>query len=54
MGSGLLLIPCLLILTKYRGLSGLQVAQPLSFVLSVIPALYFSIRYFKELPLQDG
>lgn len=54
MRSGLLLIPCLLILTKYRGLSGLQEAQPLSFVLSVIPALYFSIRYFKELPLQDG
>lgn len=54
MRSGLLLIPCLLILTKYRGLSGLQEAQPLSFVLSIIPALYFSIRYFKGLPEQDS
>ena len=52
--SGLLLIPRLLILTKYRGLKGLQEAQPLTFILSIFPTIYFSTRYFKELPKVDS
>lgn len=54
MRSGLILIPCIILLTKFRGLKGLQEAQPLSFVLAVIPSVFFGRLYFKKLPKNDG
>lgn len=43
--SGFIFIPALILLAKYRGIAGIQEAQPVSFVLSVIPT-YFIIRNF--------
>ncbi|WP_026507138.1 MATE family efflux transporter [Butyrivibrio sp. MC2013] len=51
--SGLLLIPLLLILSRLRGLSGIQEAQPLSVVLSFPVTLVFMALYFKKLPSED-
>lgn len=50
MRSGLCFIPTLIILAKLRGLAGIQEAQPLAFVLSAIPSLFFMIWFFKNLP----
>ncbi len=47
--GGLFFIPALLILSHYRGLSGIQEAQPLAFVLAVIPAVIMAPLYFKKL-----
>ena len=47
--SGLFFIPALLILPKLRGFAGIQEAQPLAMVLSLIPAAYFANKLFKEL-----
>ena len=51
--SGLFFIPALIILANVRGLAGIQEAQPVAMVLSVIPALYCARRFFKNLP-EDG
>lgn len=53
MKSGILFIPALLILSKVRGLSGIQEAQPLAFVLATIPTAIYAIDYFKKLPKED-
>ncbi len=53
MKSGLILIPALLILSRLRGLNGIQEAQPLSLVLSVIPAVIFAKAFFDQLPGED-
>lgn len=53
MRGGILFIPSLLILTRVRGLQGLQEAQPLAFVLSAIPTLFYAIWFFKSLPKED-
>lgn len=47
--SGVLLIPTLLILAKYRGLSGVQEAQPLSFVLTFFVAIFLCRVYMNKL-----
>ena len=47
--SGLLLIPTLLILAFTRGISGIQEAQPLSFVLSFVVCIFLTRIYFKKL-----
>lgn len=47
--SGVLFLPALLILARLRGLAGIQEAQPVAFVLSVAPSIYFAIRFFKQL-----
>ncbi len=52
--SGLLFIPTLILLAKIRGLAGIQEAQPVAFILSVIPTLIFAISYFKSLPKEDN
>ncbi|MBR0381871.1 MAG: MATE family efflux transporter [Eubacterium sp.] len=52
--SGVILIPLLLILSQTRGLAGIQEAQPLSYVLTAIPAAFMGVRFFKNLPLKDG
>ena len=51
--SGVIFIPALLVLSHFRGMSGIQEAQPLAFALSFIPTLYFSTTYFKNMPSQD-
>lgn len=53
MKSGVILIPALLILSRLRGLNGIEEAQPLSLVLSVIPAVIFAVSFFRELPSGD-
>lgn len=47
--SGLLFIPTLLILKNIRGISGVQEAQPLSFVFSFIVCLFLCRIYLKHL-----
>lgn len=52
--SGILFIPALLILARLRGLYGIEEAQPLSFILSLLPTIFFAYFYFKKLPKTDG
>lgn len=52
--GGLIFIPVLLILAKLRGLSGIQEAQPVAFILACIPAFIFAVWFFKKLPKEDG
>lgn len=51
--SGLFFIPALLILARVRGLAGIEEAQPVSFLLSFIPAVFFALWFFKQLPKED-
>ena len=48
--NGIFFIPILLILDYMRGLAGIQEAQPLAYVISIIPAIIFSFIFFKKLP----
>ncbi len=50
MRGGVLFIPALLILSRLRGLRGIQEAQAVVFVLSFIPALIYSGMFFRKLP----
>ena len=52
--SGLLFIPTLLILSRIRGLAGIQEAQPLSVVLSFPITLIIAVRFFGKLPKEDA
>ena len=52
--SGLLFIPTLLLLSHFRGLSGIQEAQPLSLLLSAPLMLPFALYFFGRLPKEDG
>ena len=52
--SGLLFIPTLLILSYFRGLSGIQEAQPVALVLSAPITLPFVLNFFRRLPEDDG
>lgn len=51
--SGLCFIPSLLILSYFRGLAGIQEAQPLAFLLACIPTFFVAISYFRQLPKED-
>lgn len=51
--SGVFFIPALLLLAHFRGLSGIQEAQPLAYVLAFFPALWLMLRFFKALPEED-
>lgn len=51
--SGVYFIPVLLLLAKYRGLAGIQEAQPLAFVLSFFTSLIFAVWFFRRLPKVD-
>ena len=53
MRGGLLFIPAIVILSRLRGLAGIQEAQPLAYLLAVIPAVIMGIRYFKSIPNED-
>ncbi|MBR0435413.1 MAG: MATE family efflux transporter, partial [Lachnospiraceae bacterium] len=48
MRSGIFFIPALLILSRIRGLAGIQEAQPLAFLLSFPVSIIFIIVYFKK------
>lgn len=52
--SGLFFIPALLMLSRLRGLHGIEEAQPLSFVLGFIPSLFFMLWFFGKLPREDN
>lgn len=51
--SGLLFIPLLFILARFRGLNGIQEAQPLAMVLSCIPCLILQFIFFRKMPKND-
>ncbi len=51
--SGVIFIPLLVILAHVRGLNGIQEAQPLSYVLSVIPSVIMLIWFLKRMPKED-
>ena len=51
--SGILFIPLLLILPVFRGLSGVQEAQPLSLILATPVIIPFIISFFRNLPEKD-
>ena len=51
--SGLFFIPALLILIELRGLSGIQEAQPLAYVVAFPLSLLFAIRFLKQIPHDD-
>ena len=51
--SGIFFIPSLLILDRFRGLAGIQEAQPLAYVLGFFPAMYLAADFFRKLPRQD-
>ena len=51
--SGLFFIPALLILSYYRGLTGIQEAQPLSMLITFPITIPFGIIFFKRLPPED-
>ena len=48
--SGLIFIPCILILSRIFGLKGIQIAQSVAFFISVIPTAFFARHFFKNLP----
>ncbi|MCR5216247.1 MAG: MATE family efflux transporter, partial [Lachnospiraceae bacterium] len=52
--SGVFLIPLLLLLSKFRGLAGIQEAQPVAFVLSFLATLFFLSWYMAKLPKEDA
>ncbi|MDD5792747.1 MAG: MATE family efflux transporter [Erysipelotrichaceae bacterium] len=51
--SGVLFIPTLLILSKIRGLYGIEEAQPVAYLLSLPICLYFTKIFLSNLP-EDG
>ncbi len=51
--SGLIFIPVLLLFARYRGLSGIQEAQPAALVLSVPLTILFAVFFFRNLPKED-
>lgn len=51
--GGILFIPLLLILPRFRGLYGVEEAQPVAFLLSILPGIYMARRYFKSVPDED-
>ena len=53
MRSGLFFIPLILILSRLRGLAGIQEAQPLAYILATLWSLIFMKRFFGKIPLED-
>ncbi len=51
--NGLIFIPALFVLAHFRGLAGIQEAQPLSLVLSMPLVVPFVIHFFRKLPKKD-
>lgn len=53
MRSGLFFIPLVLILSRLRGLAGIQEAQPLAYLLATLWSLIFMKRFFGKIPSED-
>ena len=51
--SGLFFIPSLILLSRLRGLAGIQEAQPLAYLLAFPLALFFMLRFMRRLPKSD-
>ncbi len=51
--GGVIFIPLLFILPMFRGLAGVQEAQPLAYILSVPPAILMANRFFAKTPGDD-
>ncbi|MBQ4045684.1 MAG: MATE family efflux transporter, partial [Lachnospiraceae bacterium] len=51
--SGLFFIPLLLILAHFRGIAGIQEAQPLAHLLSAPIAIPFAMTFFRKMPKTD-
>lgn len=51
--GGLFFIPVLLLMERLRGLRGIQEAQPLAYILGVIPALVIAVWFFRRLPRKE-
>ncbi|MCQ2525047.1 MAG: MATE family efflux transporter [Lachnospiraceae bacterium] len=51
--SGLLFIPILFVLAWLRGLAGIQEAQPVAYIVSIIPTYILTSKFLKELPKED-
>ena len=51
--SGLFFIPSLILLSRLRGLAGIQEAQPLAYLLAFPLALFFMLRFMRRLPKPD-
>ncbi|MDO4467991.1 MAG: MATE family efflux transporter [Bacillota bacterium] len=48
--SGIIFIPTLVFMAKWRGLAGIQEAQPLAYVLSIPFCIYFIYIFLKNMP----
>ena len=51
--AGIFFLPTLYLGATYRGIAGIQEAQPIATLLGLIPATIFAIRFFKKLPKTD-
>ena len=51
--SGAFFIPAVLILPRIRGLMGVEEAQPAAYVLAFVPAVFFAIWFFRNLPQDE-
>ncbi len=51
--NGLYFIPLVLILPKLFGVTGIEIAQPIGYVISCLTALPFLIAFIKTLPKED-
>ena len=51
--NGILFIPALYLLAYFRGLAGIQEAQPLSMALALPLTIPVAVYYFRKLPKQD-
>ena len=51
--SGLFFIPSLILLSRLRGLAGIQEAQPVAYLLAFPLALFFMLRFMRRLPKTD-
>ena len=52
--SGLFFIPALLLLSRLRGLNGIQEAQPFAYLLAIPMAAAFILRFMRGLPKEDA
>lgn len=51
--SGIIFIPSLLVLATWRGLAGIQEAQPAAYILSIPFCVYFIYIFLKKLPVES-
>ncbi len=51
--NGIFYIPALLILTPLRGMQGILEAQPISYLLTCIPAVILLVKFMRRMPRED-